>query len=165
MKEEDLRKLPSLSIPYADLRLAKDSEGNLNVYDKLRKKFVRLTPEEFVRQNFISYLTDALGFPASLIANEMTIKLNNTSKRCDSVVFDRAGEPLMIVEYKAPDVEISQATFDQIVRYNMELKARYLVVFNGVSQYCCRIDYTNGSYNFIRKIPTYNEAAGMPGVN
>lgn len=165
MKTEDLKSFPPLSIPYAHLRLAKDEEGNLKVYDELRKKFVSLTPEEFVRQNFIGWLHNHLKYPLSLMANEVGIKLNNTTKRCDTIVFDRTGQPVMIVEYKAPDVEISQSTFDQIVRYNMELKARYLVVFNGLRKYCCRIDYNTHTYNFIKHIPDYNEIAGMPGIN
>lgn len=165
MKEEDLKSLPPLSIPYSHLRLAKDEEGNLKVYDELRKKFVALTPEEFIRQNFVGWLHNHRNFPLSLMANEVGIKLNNTTKRCDTVVFDRGGQPVMIVEYKSPDVEITQSTFDQIVRYNMQLKARYLVVFNGLQKYCCRIDYNNHTYNFIKNIPDYNEIAGMPGLN
>ena len=165
MKEEDIKSLPPLTIPYGNLRFAKDEKGDLKVYDPLRKKYLHLTPEEFVRQNFVAWLIEGLGYPQSLMANEVGIKLNETSKRCDTVVFGRNGEPLMIVEYKAPEVEITQETFDQIVRYNMQLKARYLVVFNGRSKYCCRIDYIRNTYNFIKQIPTYNEAAGMPGIN
>ena len=165
MREEELKALPSLSIPYAALKLAKDEKGNLKVFDPLRKKYVALTPEEFVRQNFVEWLTKGLGYPASLMANEVEIKLNDTRKRCDTVVFDNFCNPLMIVEYKAPDVEITQSTFDQIVRYNMELKAKYLVISNGLRNYCCVIDYNKKSYNFIPRLPEFREAAGMPSVN
>ena len=165
MKEKDLKNLPSLAIPYADLRLAKDSDENLKVFDPTRKKFVNLTPEEFVRQNFIHWLTGHLGYPLSLMGNEVEICLNDTKKRCDTVVYDKKGNPLMIIEYKAPNVEITQDTFDQVVRYNMELKAKYLVVSNGRNNYCCVIDYINGTYNFIRLIPDYMQAVGQPGVN
>lgn len=165
MKEQELKTLRPLSIPYASLRLAKDEKDNLKVFDPLRKKFVALTPEEFVRQNFVGWLTTHFGYPASLMANEVEIELNGTKKRCDTVVYGRQCQPLMIIEYKAPDVEITQNTFDQIVRYNRELKARYLIVSNGRNHYCCVIDYERDSYNFIRLIPQYNEAAGMPGIN
>lgn len=165
MKEEDLRKLPALSIPYAELKISKDQEGNLKVMDRLRRKYVSLTPEEFVRQNFIEWLISNRSYPPTLMANEVEIKLNNTKKRCDSIVFNRECKPLMIIEYKAPGVEITQTTFDQIVRYNMELKAKYLVVTNGRQNYCCIIDYKNDSYNFIPLIPDYKDAVGMPGVN
>ncbi|MCH5217181.1 MAG: type I restriction enzyme HsdR N-terminal domain-containing protein [Muribaculaceae bacterium] len=165
MKDVDLRAIPPLSLPYAQLRFAKDEEGNLKVFDDLRKKFVVLTPEEFVRQNFTAWLRQDYGYPASLMANEVEINLNNTRKRCDTIVYGPDCKPLMILEYKAPDVEITQGTFDQIVRYNRELKARYLVVSNGLRHYCCIVDYNNDSYNFIPKIPNFQEAKGLPGVN
>lgn len=165
MKIENLKALPSLSIPYAELKLSQDAEGNLKVFDWLRKKNVNLTPEEFVRQNFTHWLADSHGYPASLMANEISLRLNDTVKRCDTVVYSRELQPLVIVEYKAPTVEITQDTFDQIVKYNMELKARYLIVTNGVRSFCCKIDYQNNTYNFIRLIPTYEEAVGLPGVN
>lgn len=165
MKIEDIKSLPSLSIPIGDLRLAKDVEGNISVFDPLRKKFVLLTPEEWVRQNFVSWLVNSKGYPFSFMANEMEINLNGTRKRCDTVIFNRDFSPLVIIEYKAPDVEITQSTFDQIVRYNMKLNARYLIVSNGVKTYCCLIDYSKDSYHFIPSIPDYREATGMPGEN
>lgn len=165
MKENDVRKLPPLSIPYAQLRLSKDEDGELKVFDILRNKFVALTPEEFVRQNFVHWLISHHGYPQSLMANEVEIRLNDTRKRCDTVVYNRCCEPLMIVEYKAPDVEITQQTFDQIVRYNRELKARYLVVANGLQVYCCIIDYQRDTYHFIKNIPGFDDASGMPGIN
>lgn len=165
MKEADFHKLPRLDFPLATLRIAKDEENELKVFDSIRKKWVALTPEEWVRQHFVNWLVETKGFPQSLIANEVEIKLNDTRKRCDTVVFDRMCQPLVIIEYKAPDIEISQSTFDQIVRYNMELKAKYLIVSNGKNTYCCAIDYKNNSYNFIRTIPDYCQAAGMPGEN
>lgn len=165
MKKEDLKALPALTLPYASLRLEEDEQGNLKVFDPLRNKLVALTPEEFVRQNFIEWLSSELGYPKSHIANEVKVLLNGMPKRSDTIVYGHDGSPLLIIEYKAPTVEITQDTFDQIVRYNMELKARYLVVSNGLNHYCCKIDYSTRSYNFIRKIPPYLEAIGMPGVN
>lgn len=164
MKEKDLNRLPPLNVPYASLKLTCDPEGNLKVYDILRKKFVSLTPEEFVRQNFVRWLIEDLHYPSSLMANEVEIKLNDTRKRCDTVVFSNECQPLMIIEYKAPDIVISQATFDQILRYNRKLKAKYLVVTNGIKLYCCVIDYSNDTYQFIPKIPDYTEVR-MPNPN
>lgn len=149
-------KLPVLNLPPAKLRLRQDEDA-IRVYDSCRRKWVVLTPEEWVRLNFVSYLINYLHYPASLLSNEIGITVNNTLKRCDSVVFDRNGSPMMIIEYKAPKIAISQSVFDQIVRYNMTLKARYLVVSNGLNHYCCVIDYNNNTYNFIPSIPDYND--------
>ena len=165
MTEKDLQNFPPLAVPLASLRIAKEEDGSLMVFDILRKKMVALTPEEFVRQNFIHWLISHRGYPSSHMANEVEIKLNDTRKRCDTVIYGHDLNPLMIIEYKAPDVEITQATFDQIVRYNMMLKAKYLVVSNGKNHYCCKIDYLHNSYNFVRLIPEYRDAIGMPGIN
>lgn len=165
MKLSDLKQLPPISIPVSNLRLSEDEDGNLKVFDPIRKKEVALTPEEWVRQNFVQWLIDSKGYPASRIANEVKIDLNDTRKRCDTVAFGLDCRPLIIVEYKAPTVEITQNTFDQIVRYNMKLKAKYLIVSNGVRNYCCVINYQSNSYNFIPHIPDYTEAEGMPMEN
>ena len=132
------------------------SSGAYTVFDPLRHKAVALTPEEWVRQHFVAYMVRDLGYPPSLMANEVGLRINGLSRRCDTVVW-RAGsaEPLMIVEYKAPGVKISQRTFDQIVRYNMVLHARYLTISNGMTHYCCRIDYDTHTYTFLREIPDY----------
>ena len=136
-----------LNLPSFDIRLQRDDEG-VKIFDRLRKKFIILTPEEWVRQHFVNYLINHKGFPESLMANEIGITLNGTRRRCDTVVFDKHGSPMVIVEYKASSIVISQSTFDQIVRYNMVLHARYLIVSNGMNHYCCRIDYDNMSYDF-----------------
>lgn len=148
-------KYPKLNLPNAPLKI-REEDGVLKVYDALRGKFVTLTPEEYVRQHFVNWLQTGLNYPLSLMANEIGIELNGMCKRCDTVVFRPDGNPLMIIEYKAPDVEITQDVFDQIVRYNMVLRASYLVVSNGRQHYCCVIDYTGNSYNFIREIPSYD---------
>jgi len=135
----------------------KDSNEAAKVFDPLRKKFVTLTPEEYVRQQFMAWLQDSFHYPRSLMANEIGVNVNGMKKRCDSVVFNRDGSPLLIVEYKAPEVKISQDTFDQIVRYNLVLHARYLIVSNGLNHYCCVIDYQNNTYQFIPSIPDYFE--------
>ncbi len=124
-----------LNLPSFDIRLQRDDEG-VKIFDRLRKKFIILTPEEWVRQHFVNYLINHKGFPESLMANEIGITLNGTRRRCDTVVFDKHGSPMVIVEYKASSIVISQSTFDQIVRYNMVLHARYLIVSNGMNHYC-----------------------------
>lgn len=143
-----------LNLPSFDIRLQRDDEG-VKIFDRLRKKFIILTPEEWVRQHFVNYLINHKGFPESLMANEIGITLNGTRRRCDTVVFDKHGSPMVIVEYKASSIVISQSTFDQIVRYNMVLHARYLIVSNGMNRYCCRIDYDNMSYDFLKEVPDY----------
>lgn len=143
-----------LNLPSFDIRLQCDDEG-VKIFDRLRKKFIILTPEEWVRQHFVNYLINHKGFPESLMANEIGITLNGTRRRCDTVVFDKHGSPMVIVEYKASSIVISQSTFDQIVRYNMVLHARYLIVSNGMNHYCCRIDYDNMSYDFLKEVPDY----------
>lgn len=143
-----------LNLPSFDIRLQHDDEG-VKIFDRLRKKFIILTPEEWVRQHFVNYLINHKGFPESLMANEIGITLNGTRRRCDTVVFDKHGSPMVIVEYKASSIVISQSTFDQIVRYNMVLHARYLIVSNGMNHYCCRIDYDNMSYDFLKEVPDY----------
>ena len=129
----------------------------LKVFDPLRQKYVALTPEEYVRQHFTSWMHTSLHYPLSIISNEIGIDFNGMKKRCDTVVFRPDGTPLIIVEYKAPDVAVTQAVFDQIVRYNMTLRARYLIVSNGLNHYCCVIDYASNSYHFIPDIPDYRE--------
>ncbi len=149
-----MRKYKDLNLPAVDLRLQEDN-GTTRVFDPLRRKWVVLTPEEWVRQHFIVWLMTSLHYPQSLIANEIGIEVNGMKKRCDTVVFRKEGTPLLIVEYKAPEVQITQAVFDQIVGYNMLLKAEYLIVSNGMNHYCCKMDYKRNSYHFIPQIPDY----------
>lgn len=152
--------MQKLNLPeYSDVRICRDGDA-LKIFDRIRKKFVALTPEEWVRQNFVNHLIENLGYPSSLIANERGIELNGTSRRCDTVVFDRYGSPAIIVEYKAPTVNITQDVFDQIVRYNLVLHARFLIVSNGMSHYCCEIDTTTGAYTFLPAIPDYDAVKG-----
>ena len=131
--------------------------GKNVIFDSLRKKYVALTPEEWVRQHFIHFLTDFKGYPKGLLANEVQLNLNGTKKRCDTVLFNSELNARMIVEYKAPQVEITQAVFDQITRYNMVLKVEYLIVSNGLHHYCCRIDYQTMKYTFLPDIPAYKD--------
>lgn len=146
----------NLNLPPYDMHVMRGDDV-LKVFDSLRKKYVVLTPEENVRQHFVNWLTNHLHYPASLMANEIGIELNGTKRRCDTVVFGSDGLPMMIVEYKAPSVNITQKVFDQIVRYNMVLHARYLIVSNGIRHYCCVIDYAGNTYHFIPEIPDYKQ--------
>lgn len=148
--------MPPLNLPAARLNLRRDeSTGDVKVFDRLRRKWIVLTPEEWVRQHFTWMLIDQLGYPEGRMANEVSLTLNGTARRCDTVVFGPGCEPEVIVEYKAPTVPVTQAVFDQIVRYNMVMKARMLIVSNGINHYCCLIDYATRSYRFLTEIPTY----------
>ncbi len=128
----------------------------LKVFDPLRQKYVALTPEEYVRQHFTAWMTDHFGYPASLMSNEVSMRLNDTRRRCDTVIFRSDGSPLVIIEYKAPTVAITQNVFDQIARYNMVLHSRYLIVSNGIRHFCCEMDYDKDSYSFLPQIPSWS---------
>lgn len=145
----------TLNLPAFDAGLCRDADGTVRLYDRLRHKWLVATPEEWVRQHFVNYLTAHLGFPASMIANEVGLRLNGTFKRCDTLIYTRQLKPLCIVEYKRPAVAITAAVFDQIARYNMALGARYLIVSNGLRHYCCRFD--GEVYTFFDRIPSYVE--------
>ncbi|MCD6598306.1 MAG: type I restriction enzyme HsdR N-terminal domain-containing protein [Bacteroidales bacterium] len=127
------------------------------IFDPLRKKKVVLTPEEWVRQNFIQFLIQEKHYPEQLIKVEMGFKVNNLTKRSDILVYDRKGKPSLIVECKAPSVKVSQDVFDQIARYNISLKVDFLVVTNGMEHYCCKINHQKKSYQFLRNIPDFED--------
>jgi hypothetical protein len=146
-----------LNLPAYTFRIKSSTDGRRVIFDLLRRRYVTLTPEEWVRQHFVRYLIEVKGFPAALMANEVSLTQNGIKRRCDTLVADASGAPLLIVEYKAPHVKISQETFDQIVRYNMVLRARYLVVSNGFVHYCCKMDYEKGSYSFLPEMPKYSD--------
>ena len=146
----------ALNLPSFAVKM-QQRNGKSLIFDPLRKKYVALTPEEWVRQHFTHFLTDHKGYPKGLLANEIQLDLNGTKKRCDTVLFNKDLSARMIVEYKAPHIAITQAVFDQITRYNMVLKVEYLIVSNGIGHYCCRIDYTTMKYSFLQEIPAYSE--------
>lgn len=134
-----------------------EKDGKRLIWDPVRQKYVVLTPEEWVRQSFIHFLLTDKNYPQALLANEVLVKLNGTTKRCDTVAYNRFLEPLLIVEYKAPHISISHNVFDQIVRYNMVLHVNYLIVSNGLHHYCCKMDYERQTYHFLEEIPSYSE--------
>lgn len=146
---------PQLNLPSASITTRIDPDGVCRLYDKLRSKWVAATPEERVRQQFVYYLINVLQFPAAFVANEVGLTLNDTRRRCDTIIYTRALRPLCIVEYKRPSVEITRKVFDQIARYNSVLGARYLIVSNGLRHYCCH--FTGSGYEFLSSIPTYEE--------
>jgi len=133
----------------------KFKEQRKYIFDFIRKKYVLLTPEEWVRQNFLKYLVEEKKYSASLIAVEKEFKLNTLSKRSDAVVYNQSGQPFLIIECKATNVKIDQKVFEQIARYNMKLNVEYLVVTNGLVHYCCKIDVENQNYYFLKDIPEF----------
>ncbi len=146
--------MQALNLPNYSFKLKEESNGT-HIFDSIRKKFVVLTPEEWVRQNFLQYLIQDRKFPASLIAVEIGLKYNQMQKRTDVLVYNKEGKPYLMVECKAPEVKISQDAFDQIARYNMAFKVKYLVVTNGLSHFCCMMDYSTNSYQYLELIPIF----------
>ena len=127
------------------------------IFDESRRKYVRLTPEEWVRQNFVRYLIDAGKYPQGLIGIEVMVSVNSMKRRVDILVYNRHGKPVMIVECKEPEVKIDDNVFDQIVAYNMALKTPYIVVTNGIDHYACKVDTENNKYEFLNVLPLYEE--------
>lgn len=144
----------ALNLPGYSFKL-KESSGKVQILDELRKKYVVLTPEEWVRQHIVQYLIQEKKYPASLIAIEIGLKYNQLQKRADVLVYDRQGAPFLLVECKAPEVKITQDVFHQIAVYNMTFKVRYLLVTNGMDHFICEMDYTNNSYQFLKEIPVF----------
>ena len=143
-----------LNLPTPVLRLAGTAEKP-TVFDILRRKYVTLTPEEWVRQHFVHYLIEHKNFPQELLANEVALQVGDKTLRADSVLYGRDLHPRVIVEYKAPTVAITQKVFDQITIYNFLMRVDYLIVSNGLNHYCCKMDYDNQKYLFIEEIPDY----------
>ena len=133
----------------------KNSENKIAIFDEIRKKFIILTPEEWVRQHVVHYLFHEKKYPKSYINVEKIIKINGLTKRYDVVVFQPDGSIFLLVECKAPAVAISQSTFDQIARYNMSLNASYLMVSNGFNHYFCQMDYEQKMYQFLQELPQF----------
>mgnify|MGYP000313193662 CR=1 FL=1 len=147
-----------LNLPPYEIK-TRQQDGRQYILDVLRRKFIALTPEEWVRQHFVHYLIEHKGYPAALMANEMSLSIGNKKLRADSVLYNRHLQPRMIMEYKAPTIEITQKVFEQIAAYNLLLHVDYLVVSNGLQHYCCKIDYEKRNYNFLQDIPSYESIA------
>jgi hypothetical protein len=133
----------------------KSNENKMLIFDNLRKKYMVLTPEEWVRQHFVQFLIEEKKYPVSLIALEKQLTINNRKKRTDILVFNKEGNHDIIVECKAPTIKITQAAFDQIARYNLKLKANFLVVTNGIEHFYCKMDFEKETYVFLKEIPDY----------
>jgi hypothetical protein len=146
--------MQKLNFPTYSFRF-KNSENKVAIFDEIRKKFVILTPEEWVRQNVVRFLLEEKKYPKSYINVEKLIKINDLNKRYDIVVFQPNGEIFLLIECKAPEVQISQQTFDQIARYNLVLNAKHLMITNGLNHYFCQIDFENEKYTFLRDLPNY----------
>ncbi len=149
----------NLNLPSYSFRVKEQTDQRL-IFDEFRKRWVKLTPEEWVRQNFARYLTEVKHFPASLLSVERSLRINQHDFRTDIVLFSKTGQPLVVVECKAPEVKISQQVFDQIARYNLALRVDYLVVTNGMMHYCCRFDQQSMTYSFLPEIPDYLDLVG-----
>ncbi len=148
--------MQQLNLPAAQFKI-KTVENKQQVFDEVRKKYVVLTPEEWVRQHFVHYLVRHLNYSPGLIAVEMLVKVNGLSQRADIVLFNKKGQPVMIVECKAPEVNVSRRVFNQAARYNTKLKVDYLVVTNGLQHYCARLIDDEGNYELLKAIPKADE--------
>ena len=147
--------LQPLNLPPFPFKIS-DSNGQLTLFDEIRKKHVIITPEEWVRQHFVQYLINQKKYPRSLIKLEGGLRLNGLPKRTDIIVFNPAGEKILMVECKAPSVNINQKVFDQVARYNITHKIAILAVTNGLQHYYCTIDFEKQGYQFIENLPEYN---------
>jgi hypothetical protein len=147
--------MQELNLPLQKYNI-KEENGKQLIFDSFRKNWVALTPEEWVRQNFLMWLVTGLDYPAGRIAVETSLLYNNMKKRADAVVYDQNGQSLVLIECKAPQVQITQKTFEQAASYNFRFQTRYLMLTNGLSHYCCHIDLQRGSISFLENIPVYN---------
>lgn len=145
-----------LNLPPFEIKL-RGTKAQPQIFDILRKKYIALTPEEWVRQHFVHFLVEHKGYPTALMANEIQLKVGEKTLRADSVLYSRDLKPRMIIEYKAPHIPITQKVFDQISIYNMLLHVDYLVVSNGLQHYICKMDYNDKKYLFLEDIPDYEE--------
>ena len=145
---------PKLNLPHVFLK-TKLVKGNMQVFDVVRKKYFKLTSEEWVRQHFIHYLNSDKNYPFGLMGVERLVKYNNLRTRADIVLYNTSGKPNMIVECKSSNMKITQDVFDQIARYNFKLRVRYLVVTNGMQHFCCKMDYERKEMIFLQSIPSF----------
>jgi hypothetical protein len=144
-----------LNLPAYSFKI-KEGEGDQRlIFDPIRRRYIVLTPEEWVRQHFINFLVNHRSYPAALIGVEVTFRLNDLSRRVDLMVYNRLGNPLLVVECKSPDIKISKDVFDQVIEYNMKFKLDYLLITNGISHYGLKMDSESGKFEFLSDIPYY----------
>ncbi len=143
-----------LNLPTNSLIIKSENDQEY-VYDQFRRKYVRLTPEEWVRQNFALYLVNEKHYPASRMMLEKSLRIHKMSKRCDIVVCNDSGNPTLIIECKAPGISIGQKTFEQVSVYNIAFRVEYLIITNGLKHFCCSVDFENKKVSFLNEIPEY----------
>lgn len=149
--------MTKLNLPVFEFRTRLNDKGKTEIFDAIRKKYILLTPEENVRQHFVQYLIDYKGFPPSLMAIEKGLKVNNLTKRTDIVQYNKLGKPIVIVECKAPNIQINEETFAQTVMYNMQLHVDYLVMTNGLKHFCCKIKDDQSGLDYLHEVPMFDE--------
>ena len=145
-----------LNLPEYNFRIKKLDE-KLLIFDSQRKRYVSLTPEEWVRQHFIRFLIEEKGYPAAYLAVEKQLSMNGMKKRCDAILYNEHALPILIIELKAPSVPITQTTFDQVAVYNAKLKVDFFMISNGIEHYCCKVDTLNSQYKFFPELPEYSK--------
>lgn len=148
--------MQKLNLPDYGLKPISDGKKT-KIFDSIRKKYLILSPEEWVRQNFIQYLIHEQKFPANLMAIEKGLSLNGLKKRCDILCYTSSGNPMVLIECKAPQVKIQQKAFDQVARYNLHFKVPYLIVTNGITHYCAMINFETKNFRFLDEIPNYEQ--------
>ncbi|MFA8299537.1 MAG: type I restriction enzyme HsdR N-terminal domain-containing protein [Hyphomicrobiales bacterium] len=155
--------MSKLNLPEVELKY-KDDQNKKWIFDEIRKKYLVLTPEEEVRQTFIHFLVKYRKVPPGLIAIEKGLLVNNMKRRTDIVIYSKYGSPIAVVECKAPHIKITQTVFEQIARYNMTLRVPLLIITNGITNYCCKIEYLEPSFSFIKDIPNYEDMLCLANV-
>ena len=148
--------MEKLSLPAFDFNI-KESAGKTVIFDRIRRKYIVLTPEEWVRQHFIQYLIDHLGYSKALISVEQGMKYNALQKRTDIIVFDRTGVPLVLIECKAASIRLDQKVMEQAMMYNKTISAAYIIVTNGIEHSCMHIDSSSQNVEFLSSIPLFKE--------
>ena len=151
--------MTTLNLPSYDVRLG-GTRSQPTIFDTLRRRYVSLTPEEWVRQHFVHFLINEKGYPPTLLANEVNLKIGEKKLRADTVLYDRDLRPRMLIEYKAPTVALTQRVFEQISTYNLLLKVDFLVISNGLEHFCCRLNHAGSSCEFLPEIPAYDALIG-----
>jgi len=146
----------SLNLPSYKVKI-KNTGGQEQVFDRIRKKYVALTPEEWVRQHFVNFLIEHKGYPEGLMAVEQKVEVQGMPQRVDIIAYNRNGKSLLIVECKAPDIELTQGAFRQVARYNLSLKANYLIITNGKIHYCSWVDAESMEFRMLKEIPAFKE--------
>lgn len=153
-----------LNLPVFSYKLKLGDNGMRQIYDSVRRRYVALTPEEWVRQHFLNFMINNLEYPPGLLGVEVMFSMNNLTRRVDIMAYNRLGNPLLAVECKAPGVKLTPAVFDQLAEYNMKFRLTYLVVTNGITHFSCRINWEKGSYSFLEAVPGYREITNTDTV-